>query len=68
MKCISAEWAVKFHLGYEFDENDYRDVSALCERFGIALPVEYERFTRQDIGDMWTFTDKSIKNDACQSA
>jgi lincosamide nucleotidyltransferase A/C/D/E len=47
VKCISAEWMVKFHSGYELDENDYRDVSALCERFGIALPTEYESFTRE---------------------
>ncbi|HEU5367427.1 MAG TPA: nucleotidyltransferase family protein [Ktedonobacterales bacterium] len=46
VKCISPEWMVKFHTGYELDENDYRDVAALCERFGIALPAEYERFTR----------------------
>ena len=45
VKCISPEWMVKFHSGYELDENDYRDVAALCERFGIALPTEYERFT-----------------------
>ena len=48
VKCISAEWLVKFHSGYELDENDYRDVSALCERFGIALPDEYERFSKKD--------------------
>jgi lincosamide nucleotidyltransferase A/C/D/E len=47
VKCISPEWAVKFHSGYALDENDYRDVSALCERFGIALPAEYEKFTRE---------------------
>jgi len=47
VKCISAEWMVKFHSGYELDENDYCDVSALCERFSIALPVEYESFTRE---------------------
>jgi lincosamide nucleotidyltransferase A/C/D/E len=47
VKCISAEWMVKFHSGYELDENDYHDVSALCERFGMALPAEYERFTRE---------------------
>jgi len=46
VKCITPEWMVKFHVGYELDENDYRDVSALCERFGIALPAEYARFTR----------------------
>ncbi len=42
--CISPEWLVKFHSGYELDEDDYRDVSALCERFGIALPAEYDGF------------------------
>ena len=47
VKCISAEWMVKFHSGYELDENDYRDVSALYERFGLALPAEYESFTRE---------------------
>ncbi|WP_201363773.1 nucleotidyltransferase domain-containing protein [Dictyobacter formicarum] len=48
VKCISPEWLVKFHSGYELDENDYHDVAVLCERFGIALPAEYERFTRND--------------------
>jgi len=33
---------VKFHSGYELDENDYRGVSALCERFGLAPPAEAE--------------------------
>ncbi len=47
--CISAEWMVTFHTGYELDEDDYRDVSALCERFGMALPVEYESFTREGV-------------------
>src|SRR5260221_5429726 len=50
VKCISPEWMVKFHSGYELDGNDYRDVSALCERFGIALPAEYERFTQEGAG------------------
>ena len=46
VKCISPEWMIKFHSGYELDENDYHDVLALCERFEIALPSEYGRFTR----------------------
>jgi len=25
-------------------EKDFRDVSALCSKFGIELPAEYERF------------------------
>lgn len=42
--CISPEWMVKFHSGYELDMDDYRDVSALCTRFDIELPPEYFRF------------------------
>jgi lincosamide nucleotidyltransferase A/C/D/E len=44
VKCIAAEWMVKFHTGYELDENDYRDVLALSRRFGIPMPAEYEKF------------------------
>ncbi len=41
VKCISAEQIIKFHTGYDPDENDIKDVSALCERFGINYPEEY---------------------------
>ena len=44
VKCISAEWAVKFHTGYELDENDFADVSALCQHFNLLLPDEYDKF------------------------
>ncbi|HQU86574.1 MAG TPA: nucleotidyltransferase family protein [Pyrinomonadaceae bacterium] len=44
VKCISPEWMVKFHTGYELDENDFLDVSALCRKFDISLPTEYEKF------------------------
>jgi lincosamide nucleotidyltransferase A/C/D/E len=44
VKCISPEWMVKFHCGYEFDENDYRDVKALCQHFEIEMPLEYVKF------------------------
>jgi lincosamide nucleotidyltransferase A/C/D/E len=44
VRCISAEWAVKFHSGYELKEKDFRDVTALCQKFGIGLPATYERF------------------------
>jgi lincosamide nucleotidyltransferase A/C/D/E len=46
VRCISPEWMVKFHSGYELRNKDFQDVSALCEKFGIALPPEYERFKR----------------------
>lgn len=45
VRCVSAEWMVRFHTGYQVDEDDYRDVSALCRRFGLALPREYEGFS-----------------------
>jgi lincosamide nucleotidyltransferase A/C/D/E len=48
VKCISPEWMVKFHSGYHLDENDYHDVSVLCEHFGITLPDEYKRFTGEE--------------------
>lgn len=43
-RCISPEWAVRFHRGYDLSEKDYQDVSALCEKYGIALPDDYSRF------------------------
>lgn len=44
VKCISAEWMVKFHSGYLLDEGDYNDVKVLCLRFGIPMPSEYDIF------------------------
>ncbi|MBG0825776.1 nucleotidyltransferase family protein [Planomonospora sp. ID91781] len=44
--CISPEWLVRFHTGYAVDAEDWADVSALCERFGIAIPEDYQRFQR----------------------
>lgn len=38
VRCISPEWMVKFHSGYELKDKDFRDVSALYKKFGITLP------------------------------
>ena len=43
VKCVAAEYLVKFHTGYRLRERDVKDVSALCERFGIPYPDEYLR-------------------------
>ncbi len=48
VQCITPEWMVKFHSGYPLDENDYRDVKALCRRFGFELPAGFERFEGPD--------------------
>ena len=31
-------------IAVRHEENDYCDVMALCQRFGIAVPAEYDRF------------------------
>ncbi len=51
VRCITPGWLVKFHTGYAVDENDYRDVKALCQRFGIAVPEEYRAFEEKDNSD-----------------
>ena len=43
VKCISPEWMVKFHTGYDLRESDYHDVLALCKKFDIELPKEYSK-------------------------
>jgi lincosamide nucleotidyltransferase A/C/D/E len=48
VKCITAEWMVKFHTGYNLDRNDYHDVKLLCKRFNIELPEEYKEFVLKD--------------------
>jgi lincosamide nucleotidyltransferase A/C/D/E len=46
VQCIAAEYLVTFHTGYAIRDTDVHDVSALCERFGIAYPPEYRAARR----------------------
>lgn len=46
VKCISSEWMVKFHSGYELKEKDFKDISSLCKKFGISMPKEFDRFRK----------------------
>ena len=41
VRCISPEFQIRSHTGYEFDETDVKDVTALAHRFGLDLPQEY---------------------------
>ena len=43
VKCISAEYLMKFHSGYELDENDLKDMEALHNRFGLEYPKEHKK-------------------------
>lgn len=44
VRCISPEWMVRFHSGYPLKDKDFQDVRALCEKFGIELPAEFDSF------------------------
>jgi lincosamide nucleotidyltransferase A/C/D/E len=47
VRCISPEWMVKFHSGYDLKDKDFRNASALCKKFGIDLPAVYKRFKQR---------------------
>ena len=47
VKCVPPDWMVKFHTGYPLDENDFRDVKALCDKFGIEMPEEHKAHWRK---------------------
>jgi lincosamide nucleotidyltransferase A/C/D/E len=44
VSCIHPEWLVDFHLGYDFDHEDYQDVFYICNLFKLKLPAEYEEY------------------------
>jgi len=41
VRCVDAATQLRAHLGYEPTDTDCRDVAALAERFGLALPPPY---------------------------
>jgi lincosamide nucleotidyltransferase A/C/D/E len=44
VRCITPHWLIQFHTGYSIDENDYWDISRLCQHYHLELPVEYVAF------------------------
>ncbi len=44
IRCLTAKYQVESHTGYEIDDNDMKDVAALCKKFGIDYPKEYLKF------------------------
>lgn len=48
VRCVPPDWLVKFHSGYELDDNDYQDVKLLCEKFGLQIPEEFNELVSKD--------------------
>jgi lincosamide nucleotidyltransferase A/C/D/E len=48
VRTIDPQQLVKFHSGYELKEKDYKDVKALCEKYGLQLPDGYRHFEGSD--------------------
>ena len=44
VRCTTAEFQVASHTGYNLTDTDFHDVSRICEKFGIDLPLELQRF------------------------
>jgi lincosamide nucleotidyltransferase A/C/D/E len=44
VRCIPPDRLIDFHTRYKLDENDYRDVRALCEKFEIEMPEEHKAY------------------------
>lgn len=42
VRCIAPEHAIAFHDAYEGDADDRADVRALCARFDLPLPQQYQ--------------------------
>jgi lincosamide nucleotidyltransferase A/C/D/E len=43
VRCIAAEWAVRFHISYAPRAVDRQDLQLLHERLGVDVPAEYRR-------------------------
>jgi lincosamide nucleotidyltransferase A/C/D/E len=41
VNCISPEYVVKFHNGYDLKEKDCKDVLAICKKFDLEIPIKY---------------------------
>ncbi|MCB0998565.1 MAG: hypothetical protein KDB40_04650 [Acidimicrobiales bacterium] len=42
---ISPATLVRYHTGYDVDDDDWHDVRLLCGRFDLPVPPDYDRFT-----------------------
>jgi lincosamide nucleotidyltransferase A/C/D/E len=45
VRCITPERMVEFHTAYVGDNDDYRDVLALCQKFQLPIPEQYANWS-----------------------
>jgi lincosamide nucleotidyltransferase A/C/D/E len=43
VRCLSPHLQLRFHLGYEPDDDDRHDVALLCQHFGFEIPTGYRQ-------------------------
>ena len=48
VRCITPKHMIIFHTRHEPRENDFKDVAALCEKFGIEYPEKYAHFKKHN--------------------
>jgi len=46
VNCLTPEYQVESHQGYQLKEKDFKDVFLLCERFELEIPKEYQNFKK----------------------
>ena len=44
VRTIPPEVMVQFHTGYPVDDNDFKDVKALCDKFNLEVPKDYQKW------------------------
>jgi len=44
VRCLTPEEQVRYHCGYDVDDNDWVDVRALCARFNLPVPPDYATY------------------------
>ena len=42
VRCLTPEYQLRSHTGYQPRNKDVEDVRRLCDRFGLELPREYK--------------------------
>lgn len=46
VRCLTAEYQVESHTGYNIGKKDVDDVTALCKKFNIGFPPDYLSFKK----------------------